>query len=280
MLQYLNSHDLDYTYGKFAFDCVTTEHSFIYFFEKFLEEENITSQGVDELFKVAKNYGFIDRLGNDEKKNYEIFRFYYLNMTLKKKIRSGWDSNHWNISSERIERISEHIIGCIALAIAFESEFDFDIDLNQVISTLCIHEVGEISIGDITPFDGISLEEKLEIEHKAIIDIIGNLTKNKEMIISLFEFDEQKTSNAKFSYYCDKLEADLQAKIYQDMGFQHPLTDQENNVVFKSLKVQKILEDGATNAFDIWYEWDKPIYIDSPIFAKTLKYVRDTNLNK
>ena len=197
---------------------------------------------------------------------------------MKNKIRSGWDLNHWNITNDRIERISEHVVGTIALACALNSEFDFDINLDDVISTLCIHEVGEITIGDITPFDGITPEEKKTIEHKAIIDVIGNLTAKDEMINSIFEFDERKTNNAKFSHYCDKLEADIQDKVYQDMGCHHPLTEQENNVAFKSSRVQKMIEEGASTAFDIWYEWDKSIYTDSPIFTKTLKYVKDTKI--
>ena len=39
-----------------------------------------------------------------------------------------------------------------------------------------------------------------------------------------------------------------------------------------------MITDGATTAFDIWYDWDKSIYDESPIFAKILKYVRNTRL--
>jgi len=265
--------------GNFAFNCTTIEHQMNYFFEEFLEEENIKTDNVDELYNIARNRGLTDYFGNDENKNFEIFRFYYLNRVLKQKVRSGWDENHWNISNDRIEKISEHCVGTIALAIALKSEFEFDIDLNKVISILCVHEVGEIKIGDITPFDGITPEQKQEIEHKAIIEIIGNLSNGDNIINSIFEFDKRETNEAKFAHYCDKLEADIQAKVYQDMGCHHPLTEQQNNVVFKSAKVQKMVEDGAQTAFDIWYEWDKSIYIDDPIFTKTLKYVKDTKLH-
>lgn len=264
--------------GRFAFDCITLEYMMNYFFEDFLIEENIKNKSIEELYKFFKNYGLADKFGNDENKNFEIFRFYYLNRILKQKLRSGWDSTHWNVSSERIERISEHIVGTIALAMAINSEFEFLINLDKVISTLCIHEVGEIIIGDITPFDDITPNKKKEIEHKAIIEVIGNLTKHNEMINLIFEFDNKQTIEAKFTYYCDKLEADIQAKVYQDMGCQHSLNEQENNVVFKSPKVQKMVQDGAMTAFDIWYEWDKSIYIDEPVFTKTLKYIKETKL--
>lgn len=262
----------------FAFSCITLEQQMEYFFEKFLIEENIQTDSIEELYNIARNYGITDGLGNDKNKNFEIFRFYYLNRVLKEKIRSGWDLTHWNICNERIERISEHCVESIALAIALASEFDFNIDLNKVISTLSVHEIGEINIGDITPFDDITPEQKEEIEHKAIIDVIGNLSNRNNIINLIFEFDKRKTNEAKFAHYCDKLEADIQSKVYQDMGCHHLLTEQQNNVVFKSAKIQKMLQDGATTAFDIWYEWDKPIYVDEPVFTKVLNYVKDNNI--
>ena len=264
--------------GKFALHCTNTEYMLEYFFENFLVEQNIKSNNIEDLYHIAASHGIMDTIGNDPLKNYEIFRFYYLNRVLKQKVRSGWDSTHWNISNERIERISEHCVGTIALAIALKSEFEFDVDLNKVISILCVHEVGEIQIGDITPFDDITPEQKQEIEHKAIIEVIGNLSNRDNIINSIFEFDKRETNEAKFAHYCDKLEADIQAKVYQDMGCHHPLTEQQNNVVFKSERVQKMVKEGATTAFDIWYEWDKSIYTEEPVFTKVLKYVKDNNI--
>ena len=66
----------------------------------------------------------------------------------------------------------------------------------------------------------------------------------------------------------------MQAKVYQDMGCQNPLEDQENNVVFKSERTQQMVADGAKTAFDIWYEYDKKLYKDDETFAKMLEYVK------
>lgn len=266
------------TEGRFAFDCVTTELQLECFFEKLIDDENIQTDDIRNLYNIARNYGITERFGNDENKNFEVFRFYYLNRILRKKVRSGWNQTHWNINLDRLEKISEHCAGTVALALALASEFDFHIDLDSVIYTLSNHEIGEINIGDITPFDGITPEEKLEIEHKAIIDIIGNLSNKDNIIASLFEFDERKTDEAKFAHYCDKLEADIQSKVYQDMGCHNSLTEQENNVVFKSQRVQKMIEDGATTAFDIWYEYDKSIYESEPVFTKVLEYIKCNKL--
>lgn len=245
-----------------------------------LEYSDLLKKGI-KIFK-PKN--------SDEYSKYEkIFKFYYLNFRLKNKIRSGWDSKHWNINTERIEKISEHIIGTITLAIAMDSEFDYseesdfdrNIEMDKIIKLLAIHEIGETLIDDITPFDGISPEQKKEIEHKAMIDALGNLCDEKNLIESLFDFDEQISNESRFAYFCDKLDADLQSKFYQDSGLHHSLDDQSNNCVFESSKVQKMLKDGAQTAFDIWYGWDINIYKDSrtfPEFANMLKVVRDNNL--
>lgn len=212
-----------------------------------------------------------------ETKLRNAMRFYLLATQLKYKIRSGWDETHWNVSKERIESIAEHVYGTCVLAICIDSEFECHIDLNKVIKMLVIHELGEVVIGDITPFDNVSKEEKLKIEHEAIIKVIGDLAKKDELISLISEFDEKKTREAIFAYHCDKLEADIQSKVYQDMECHHSLNDQDNNVVFKNAKAQQMVADGAKTAFDIWYEWDKIIYADDEVFAQMLNYVKEIN---
>lgn len=112
-------------------------------------------------------------------------------------------------------------------------------------------------------------------------DALGNLKEKDSLLTLLFEFDQQATPEAKCSHYCDEIEADLQAKIYQDKGMHHSLDDQKNNVVFNSSRVQQMVKDGAKDAFDIWYEWDKTIYIGDnkfPEFINMLKIARANDL--
>ena len=262
--------------GHFSYECIRLENKLTEFFSK-IDSNNIDINSYNKVYDLASKSSVFDRIGKSEK-NKEIFRFYYINRVLKKKLRSGWDSTHWNVTSDRIERISEHVVGTIALAIAINLESNFDIDIDKIIEMLVSHEIGEIFIGDITPFDGITPERKKQIEHSAMIKAVGKLSDNTKILEMLYEFDERKTKESKYAHYCDKLEADIQAKVYQDMGYQHPLTEQENNVVFKSPKVQKMVEDGASTAFDIWYEWDKSIYKQEPTFTKVLKYVKDNKI--
>ena len=202
-------------------------------------------------------------------------RFYLLATQLKYKIRSGWDETHWNVSKERIESIAEHIYGTCILALSIDSEFKTHLDIDKVIKMLVLHELGEVVIGDITPFDNITPEEKQQREHAAIKEVLGDLVKKEEYFALLLEFDERKTKEAIFAYHCDKLDADIQAKVYQDMGCHNPLDNQENNVVFKSERIQQMVQNGAKTAFDIWYEWDKSLYADDENFSALLDYIKE-----
>ena len=231
---------------------------------------------------ALKNYIILKKAYQKTKKSQEkslddAMRFYLLATQLKYKIRRGWDETHWNVSKERLESIAEHVYGTCILALSIDSEFETNLYINKVVKMLVIHELGEVVIGDITPFDNITPEEKMKKEHEAIKEVLGDLIKKDEFYSLLLEFDEKKTKEAVFAHHCDKLEADIQAKVYKDMGCQTPLNEQENNVVFKSQRVQQMVKDGAKSAFDIWYEWDKSLYFDDEIFASILDYVKEIN---
>ncbi len=205
-------------------------------------------------------------------------RFYVLATKLKYKIRSGWDENHWNVNKERVESVAEHIYGTCILALSIDSEFETNLDIAKVIKMLVLHEIGEVIIGDITPFDNISQEEKMEREHKAIKEVLGDLVKKDEYYNLLIEFDERKTKEAIFAYHCDKLDANMQAKIYQDMGgFKHSLENKEKNVVFKSDKIKQIAENGAKEVFDFWYANDRALFKDDKKFCDILDYIKTIN---
>jgi putative hydrolase of HD superfamily len=61
-----------------------------------------------------------------------------------------------------------------------------------------IHDLAESIVGDITPFCGISKQEKRLREHKAIIEISSLLDgNNSEELLTLFdEYENQKSAEA------------------------------------------------------------------------------------
>lgn len=141
-----------------------------------------------------------------------VLEFYYLVIQLKELVRSGW--KQWNVPVERRESVAEHIFGTCMLAIAIESEYAYEIDLKKTILMLAVHELEEIVISDITPFDGVSVEEKAKMGHEAIKKVLSTLKKGYDYEALILEFDAHITKESKFAYMCDKLEADLMSFYY------------------------------------------------------------------
>ena len=167
-------------------------------------------------------------------KEERIINYYVPCNKLKDIVRSGWKV--WNIKRERVESIAEHIYGVQMLAIAMKSEYQYDINLEKVILMLAIHELGETVIGDLTQFE-IDSESKEIIEHKAVHTILYGLIDGEKLEELFLEFDTKETKEAIFAYQCDKLECDLQSKLYDEEKFVD-LNNQPNNEVFNNKRVK------------------------------------------
>ncbi len=170
-------------------------------------------------------------------KEENVVKYYVLCNSLKNVIRSGWKS--WNVKRDRIESIAEHIFGTQMLAIAMKSEYNYDLDIMKVIYMLAIHELGEILIGDYMPFE-ISIEEKRKIEHEAVHKILSGLIDGKQIEELFLEFDDHKTKEAIFAFECDKLECNIQCKLYDEENCVD-LKNQKNNTALGNEEVQRLL---------------------------------------
>ena len=148
-------------------------------------------------------------------KEENVIKYYVMCNKLKNVIRTGW--KNWNVERERVESVAEHIFGVQMLAIAMKSEYEYDIDIMKVVFMLAVHELGEIVIGDLTMFE-ISKEEKAKREKEAVHKILCGLLDGKEIENLFTEFDSHSTKEAMFAYQCDKLECDLQSKLYDEEG--------------------------------------------------------------
>ena len=208
-------------------------------------------------------------------KNENILKFYLLATSLKNKIRQG--SIYWNVQGPRRESVAEHVYDTCILAIAIDSEYNLELDLKRVLEMLIIHELEEIVIGDITPFDNVTEQEKLEIGKKAVLDILSSLTKKEEYISLTNEFNARETKEAKFAHLCDKLDFDIQMKLYTDKGL-ITLDKNYDSPVFKSKKIKEILANGAKTPCDVFYEYDVCKYNTSNEFKSLLDYSYNVDL--
>ena len=201
------------------------------------------------------------------RKEENVIRYYVLCNKLKSVIRTGWKD--WHVNAERIESVAEHIYGVQMLAIAIQSEYQYNIDLNKVIMMLAVHELEEILIGDLTQFQ-ISKAEKIIIGHKAVEDVLGDLLYKDEIKNLILEFDERKSSEALFAHYCDKLECDLQSRIYDEKGYVD-LKNQEGNETYNDPTVQKYIKSNMYWS-EMWLKYGQEKYNYDENFKKISDY--------
>ena len=205
-----------------------------------------------------------------------VVEFYVLCNKLKNVIRSGWKL--WNVERERVESVAEHVYGAQMLAIAMWSEFKYDIDLKKVLFMLAVHELEEIVIGDLTPFE-INRETKQLRGHSAVEKILENLTTKQEIQNLIFEFDNRKTKEAVFAYQCDKLEADLQCKLYDEENCVN-LMAQENNIALEEANVKKLLKEENNSWSRMWLRFGQQFSFYDDNFLKVSKYAMNNKINK
>ena len=203
-----------------------------------------------------------------------VIKYYVLCNKLKNVIRTGWKD--WNVERERLESVAEHVFGVQMLAIAMKSEYQYDIDIMKVIMMLAVHELEEIIIGDLTQFQ-ISKEEKVIIGHKAVEEVLSGLADKKQIMNLILEFDERKSKEAIFAHYCDKLECDLQCKLYDEEKCVD-INNQENNSTYKDKRVQELLEKGMSWS-EMWLRFGQDSYKYDENFTAVSNYAIKNTIN-
>lgn len=208
-------------------------------------------------------------------KQQNVVEFYLLCNKLKDIIRTGWKT--WNVKRKRVESIAEHIYGTQMLALAMWSEFKYDIDIKKVLFMLSVHELEEILIGDLSPFDS-QKKNKVEMGHKAVHEVLKNLISKEEIENLVFEFDERKTKEATFANQCDKLECDIQCKIYDEEGCVD-LKTQNSNAILKVKEVKKLIDNnGSWSHAWIKFWQNKANYDDN--FSSVSNYLLNNKITK
>ena len=202
-----------------------------------------------------------------------VIRYYVLCNKLKDVIRTGWKD--WRVKRDRVESVAEHIYGVQMLAIAMKSEYEYDVDIQKVIFMLAIHELEEIYIGDLTQFQ-ISKEEKERIGHEAISKLLSGLLDGEELKKIILEFDDKETKEDKFTFYCDKLECDLQSKLYDEENCVD-LNNQEGNKTFNNARVQKLLKQ-ENSWSGMWLMFGQEKYNYDEHFMEVSDYAKNNEI--
>ena len=203
------------------------------------------------LYKLHLFFLQILNMGKEE----NVINYYVLCNKLKDIVRTGW--KYRNVQRERVESVAEHIFGVQMLAIAMKSEYQYDIDILKVIMMIAIHELWETIIWDLTQFE-ISKEKKKELEHEAVHNILKDLIDGENIEKLFLEFDEHKTKESLFAYQCDKLECDLQSKLYDEDNCVD-LNNQDDNTVSKYEVVQNLLKENKSWS-EAWIKFSQKTY--------------------
>lgn len=187
-------------------------------------------------------------------KEQDVINYYVLCNKLKNVIRTGWLD--WKVQKNRLESIAEHIYG---------------------VQMLAIHELGETIIGDLTQFQ-ISKEEKEKMEHEAVHSILSSLIDGDKIEDLFLEFDSHATAEARFAYQCDKLECDIQCKLYDQEGCVD-LKQQEGNATADNELVKKLLENGQSWS-DMWLEFGQRKYPYDKNFLAVSEYAKNNYIEE
>lgn len=141
-------------------------------------------------------------------------------------------------NSDRHENDAEHSWHLAMMAIVLSDYSDEKIDLLKVLKMVLIHDIVEIDAGDTFIYDQNKSHDNTEEELKSAKRIFGILPENqaKEFIEIWTEFEDGKTSEAKFARSMDRLEPLLQntsnqGGTWEEFGVKYDKVYQKKKVI-------------------------------------------------
>ncbi|KAJ8579745.1 HD domain-containing protein [Rhizopogon salebrosus TDB-379] len=134
--------------------------------------------------------------------------FFHILEKLKTQKRTGWIPN--------AESISDHMYRMAILAMCTS---DITLDISKCVMMSVVHDLAEAQVGDITPREGISKEEKRQLEAEAMHNFVHGMLHGSPAALRIEaiwkEYEEGETHEARFVKDLDRLEMALQASEYE-----------------------------------------------------------------
>ncbi len=138
---------------------------------------------------------------------------------LKSTDREGWK----RFGIEDVESVADHSFRAAFMALVLGDSFD--LDGFKMVKLLLVHDLAESEIGDITPHDHITEEEKVNKEEEAIKKISGFDDIELDILELWKEFETGESQEAVIARDIDRLERILQAKEYEEKYPKKDLTE-------------------------------------------------------
>lgn len=130
---------------------------------------------------------------------------------LKNLKRTGWVNNEINLP----ESVADHMYRMSMLTFMIT---DTRVNKDKLMKICMVHDVAEAVVGDITPFDGVTKEEKRKLEETAMQNIVADIDNTeiaKELLELWLEYEEGTSLEAEIAHQLDKFEMIVQANEYE-----------------------------------------------------------------
>ncbi|HEV2147754.1 MAG TPA: HD domain-containing protein [Longimicrobiaceae bacterium] len=141
----------------------------------------------------------------------EVLRFLHVAGRLKETARTGWALR--GIDSP--ESVADHSFRVCLLALVLSRGAEPPLDRERCLAMALVHDLAESLVGDITPYDGVPVEEKHRREREAMERLCAMLG-DDEVLRLWEEYQAAETREARFVKDLDKLETVLQAAEYEE----------------------------------------------------------------
>eukprot|EP01137_Pigoraptor_chileana_P020248 Opistho-2@6516 len=141
-----------------------------------------------------------------------VMEFIFLVGKLKATKRTGWVNN----KIEKPESIADHMYRMGVMAMLFD---DPSIDRNRCIKMAIVHDMAESIVGDITPHDPVTSEEKHRMEEAAMATIRDEMLASSPVGVEMYslwqEYEACTTNEALIVKDLDKFDMIVQAFEYE-----------------------------------------------------------------
>ena len=142
-----------------------------------------------------------------------LLRFFHLAGRLKDTPRAGWALRGISLP----ESVAEHSHRTALLALVLAPRAEPPLDVARCVALALVHDLAEAIVGDITPYDNVSAEEKHGREEAAMREL-AVLAGDDSLAVLWREYAAAESPEARFVKELDKLETVLQAAEYERQG--------------------------------------------------------------
>lgn len=129
-------------------------------------------------------------------------------LALKALPRAGWV----RVGVDRPESVAAHSWGVAWLVLALCPP---DLDRLRALEIAIVHDLPEVRVGDLTPHDDVTPDDKHAAELQALEALAEGLPDGERLVALWREYEAAQTPEARFVKACDKLDMALQAAAYQ-----------------------------------------------------------------